>query len=65
MPFRVFTPLCDPQLSQVEKEPKMKSETGRGFEEARVQLEVLRTRWPRAFPLEAREVGRSRRPPST
>ena len=34
----------------------MKSETGRGFKEARVQLEVLRARWPQAFPLEAREV---------
>jgi len=34
----------------------MKSETGRGFKEARAQLEVLRARWPQAFPLEAREV---------
>ena len=34
----------------------MKSETGRGFKEARAQFEVLRARWPQAFPLEAREV---------
>lgn len=34
----------------------MKSETGRGFKEARDQIEVLRARWPKAFPLAAHQV---------
>ena len=34
----------------------MKSETGRGFKEARVQIEALRGHWPKAFPLGAHEV---------
>jgi hypothetical protein len=28
----------------------VKSETGRGFKEARDQIEALRARWPKAFP---------------
>jgi hypothetical protein len=34
----------------------VKSETGRGFNEARDQIEALRARWPKAFPLQAHEV---------